>query len=197
VNPNALAKLYARLRPSERLPLIIAASDRGDQAEADRLSRSVPRIRVGLPDYHGLGEGLLFLSLFHTMEQLDLGLLFWHAQGMATEYEEFPVDQGDKARADRLWDATRLLAYKLCIQADAWKCFFAELQIDPETLLRDLPCYSTLQLTERAARAMVCTAEEAVELLRRVIPGDGELPTVERAVKVMRAIIDQRVAWWG
>jgi hypothetical protein len=82
MNTNALAKLYDRLTPLERLPLIVAATERGDDAEADRLSRSAPRIGVRLPDYHGLGEGLLLLSLFYLAEQLRRGLLYWQAQGI-------------------------------------------------------------------------------------------------------------------
>jgi hypothetical protein len=38
VNTQNLAKLYYRLTPRERLPLIIAAVEGGDQAEADRLA---------------------------------------------------------------------------------------------------------------------------------------------------------------
>ena len=33
MNTNGLAKLYDRLTPKERLPLILAASARGDEAE--------------------------------------------------------------------------------------------------------------------------------------------------------------------
>ncbi len=197
MNINTLAKLYDRLTPLERMPLIIAAVDRGDRAEADRLSRSAPRIHVGLPDYHGLGEGLLFLSLFHAINQLDLAVLFWHAQGLASEWEEVAVDANDRARPDRLCDMIQLLAYRLCVETDAWRLLWGDLHIDSETLLRDLPCYSTIQLAERAARAIICTPEETAEIFGRIVPGDGKLPTVEASVQMMRAIIDQRVAWWG
>ena len=197
MNTNALAKLYDRLKPQERLPLIVAAVDRGDRAEADRLSRSAPRIHVGLPDYHGLGEGLLFLSLFHTINQLDLAVLFWHAQGLSSEWEQIAVDANDRARSERMWDMIQLLAYRLCVEADAWRLLWGDMHVDPETLLRDLPCYSTIQLAERAARGIVCTPDEAATIFGRIVPGNGKLPTVEASVQMMRAIIDDRVAWWG
>jgi hypothetical protein len=103
----------------------------------------------------------------------------------------------DKDRAERLWGVARLTAYRLCVEADAWTRFCSEMHIDPEALLRDLPCYDTLQLTQKAARLFLWTAEEAAAYLRRVGPADGQPPTVEKAAKAMRKFIDQRVAWWG
>ena len=51
MNTKGLAKLYDRLRAAERLPLLVAASARGDEAEAQRLRRSAPRAARLLPDY--------------------------------------------------------------------------------------------------------------------------------------------------
>jgi hypothetical protein len=59
VNTKALSKLYDRLTPWERLPLITAAVERGDDAETHRLSRSAPRLHLSLPDYHGSSDGLI------------------------------------------------------------------------------------------------------------------------------------------
>ena len=196
MNTNTLAKMYDLLTPFERLPLIIAAAERGDDAEADRLARSAPRVHLALPDYHGLGDGLLLLSLFHVIGQLELGLLYWHVSGMASQWEEFIVDKEDEARGERMRACTRFVAYRLCIEADAWKRLCAELNIDPEALLRDLPCYDTLPRTEEAARLLTCTPEEATTHLRRLGATDAEAPTVEGVARAMRDFIDQRVAWW-
>ena len=70
MNSKGLARHYGVLTPWERLPLILAASARGGEAERDRLGRSAPRQGYVLPDYHGLGEGLLLLALFHVIELL-------------------------------------------------------------------------------------------------------------------------------
>ncbi len=59
-------------------------------AGQDCLSRSAPRIHAGLPDYHGFGEGLFLLSLFHMIGQLHLGLLFWQGAGVAALCDEAP-----------------------------------------------------------------------------------------------------------
>ena len=196
MNTKTLAKMYDLLTPFERLPLIIAAADRGDNAEADRLARTAPRVRLALPDYHGLGDGLLLLSLYHAIGQLELGLMYWQVSAYAAEWEEFIVDAKDKARAERMWAGARLAAYRFCVEADAWRRLCGELRIDPETLLRDLPCYDTLRRTEEAARLLACTPEEATAHLQRLGPTDAEAPTVEGAARAMRDFIDRRVAWW-
>jgi hypothetical protein len=197
MNTDALAKLYDRLTPFERLPLIMAAVERGDDAEADRLSRSAPRMHVRLPDYHGLGEGLLLLSLFHALGLLHLGLLQQRLTALAVEFEEFPVDPADKARASRLRDLARTAAYLFCVEADGWRLLCAELKIDPEALLKDLPYFEMLRISEESARASGWGAEETAAFLRRCGRGEVEPRTAEDAAKAMRAFLDQRVRWWG
>src|SRR5258708_14358387 len=123
----------------------MAAVDRGAAAEAARLSRSAPRIQVGLPDYHGLGDGLILLALFHLIGQLERGLVYWHTSATAVDWEEYPAGQEDKDRAERLWAVARLTAYRLCVEADAWARFCSELHIDPAELLRSPPAYPTLR----------------------------------------------------
>jgi hypothetical protein len=85
VNTKSLARLYDRMTPRERLPLLLAALHRGDDAEAQRLACSAPRIQLSLPDYHGLNEGLLLVPLFHVLGQLDRGLLYWQLTGTAAD----------------------------------------------------------------------------------------------------------------
>jgi hypothetical protein len=197
MNTKALAKLYDRLTPWERLPLILAAVDRGDDAEAQRLARSAPRVQLSLPDYHGLSEGLMLQTFFHVIGQLERGLLYWQLSGTAADWEEFPVGQDDKDFAERLWGVARLTAYRLSVEADGWARLCAELHVDGEALLRDLPCYDTLRRTEQAARLVACTAAEAAGCLRRLGPGDAALPTVEGVVLALRKFLESRVAWWS
>jgi hypothetical protein len=197
MNADALARLYDRLTPLERLPLIMAAVERGDDAEADRLSRSAPRMHVGLPDYHGLGDGLLLLSLLHMIGQLHLGLLYWRGSELAAEWQEFARGKEDKARGDRLWGLVRMAAYRIVIESDGWRRLCGELKIDPEALLRDMPAYEELRRTEEAARLAAYTAEEAADYLRRSGGREAEPPTAEDAARAMRDVIDRRVAWWG
>ena len=197
MNIKTLAKLYDRLTPWERLPLITAAVERGDDAETHRLSRSAPRLHLRLPDYHGLSDGLMLLTFFHVIGQLERGLLYWHAAGAASGWEEFPVCADDKDCAERLWGVARLMAYRLCVEADGWTRFCAELHLDGEALLRDLPCYDTLRRTQQTARALAWTADEGADCLRWLAPGDAALPTAEGVARGLREFLQERVAWWS
>jgi hypothetical protein len=53
-----LACYYQTLTPWERLPLLVAACQRGDAVEEERVARSAPRKGYQLPDSWGLAEGL-------------------------------------------------------------------------------------------------------------------------------------------
>jgi hypothetical protein len=61
VNTNGLAKLYDRLTPHERLPLIVAAAAWGDDQERQRLMGSAPKKLYEVPDYQGLADGFIWL----------------------------------------------------------------------------------------------------------------------------------------
>jgi hypothetical protein len=197
MNIKPLAKLYDRLTPHERLPLIIAAADRGDDAEADRLARSAPRFGCRLPDYHGLGEGLLLLHLLYMIAQLERASIYWHGTGLAEELSEFPIGKDDRARAERWRKLLRLMAYHMTVEADAWKQLCAELHIDPEALLRDFPAYDTIRRWEEAARLDAYPPEEAAAALRSLGIEADKAPTVEATMKAMREFLDSRVKWWG
>jgi len=197
VNIKAMAKLYDRLTPWERLPLIVAAVERGDDAEAQRLTHSAPRLHLSLPNYHGLSEGFLLLTFFHVIGQLERGLLYWQLTGTAADWEEFSIGPEDQDRIERLWKIARLIAYRLGVEADGWTRFCAELHLDGEALLRDLPCYDTLRRTQQAARALAWTADEAADCLRGLGPGDAVLPTVEEVTRELRQFLETRVTWWS
>jgi hypothetical protein len=50
------------------VPLLLAAAARGDALEAGRLTRTAPRVGYELPDYYGLSETLLLLTLSHLAD---------------------------------------------------------------------------------------------------------------------------------
>jgi hypothetical protein len=68
------------------------------------------------------------------------------------------------------------------------------LHLDGEALLRDLPCYDTLQRTQQAARALAWTADEAANCLRRLGSSDAVLPTAEGVARALRKFLEERVA---
>jgi hypothetical protein len=197
MNTNGLAKLYDTLSPRERLSLIMAAVDRGDEVEAGRLAHSAPHDLYRLPDYYGLGEGLLFLTLFHLLSLQELAIHFWRASALL---EQSGPASGGTARAqdtERLLEGVaRMWAYLFTVEADAWKRLAAELKADPEKLLQDVPCYGTLRGTEEAIRLMAFTEEEATAYLRQRGGAEARPVTVETALAGMRAFLDARVSWW-
>jgi hypothetical protein len=197
MNTNGLAKLYDCLSPRERLPLIVAAVDRGDAAEADRLAHSAPMRVHRLPDYHGLAEGLLLLSLFHLLTLQERAARFWNTLAVLEDSviaRRGAAPTGD--RDQRLHSVARLWAYLYTVEAEAWKRLAAELNLDPETLLRDLPGYGTLRDTEEVIRLMAFTEEEATAYLRQRGGTEVRPVTVEKVLADLWAVLHSRVAWW-
>jgi hypothetical protein len=191
MNTDRLAKLYDRLTPRERLPLILAASARGDETEKDRLARSAPQRRYQLPDYHGLGDGLIQVSLRHMVERLNLAAQFWGTSFL------FKEDLGK----NRLPGGLRLLAYAFTARVEGWERFCAGLKIDADALLVDLPGYDLAKLTIEAARVTAFTAEAAAAWLRRKGGPNAEGVTVELATAEAVAasyqdFVERCVAWW-
>jgi hypothetical protein len=191
VNTKSLAGLYERLTPKERLPLMLAASARGDEAERLRLTRSAPTNLFKLPDFYDLAEALQMLSLFHAMQLLDLAALYWYASGQVAQGEG--VGRGGEARAleERLSAAMRLLGYLFMAQADAWRQLCSELKVDGDVLLKDLPGHDTIDLTERAVRLEAYTPEQATAYLRRGGDETARVVTAEAVARDMREFLER------
>jgi hypothetical protein len=197
MNTNGLAKLYDRLTPKERLPLLLAASARGDEAERDRLARSAPREGFRLPDYHGLAEGLLLASLFHLLELLDLAALYWQTGGLLEQWEALADEDDDHAPPQRLRATVGMFSCLLTAKLDGWRRFCSEFKIDAELLMSDLPGYDTVKRTEEAARIMTCTAEEASAWLREASNETAQALTAESVAASLWHFVNNRAEWWG
>jgi hypothetical protein len=195
MNTNGLAKLYGHLTPRERLPLIMAAHARGDEAERDRLVRSAPCVGYSVPDHYGLAEGLQMQSFYHLVEMLNLAVHYWRCSGLLEE-PPFGTAKEKKARDGRLWNILRLFAYLLTVKAEGWRRFCAELQIDGELLLQHLPGWETVRQADQAARGVAFTPEEATAFIRQRDP-TGRAPTAEDEATGMREFPRWRVEWWG
>ena len=195
MNTKGLAKLYDHLTPHERLPLIIAASTRGDEVEQGRLANSAPRQRYEVPDCFPLLDALGKLSLLYLVELLDLAVLYWRISGHLEAYSEF---FGDKAaeQPHRLEATLRMVAWRYCVEVDGWSRFCEGLKIEPHALLKDLPAYETLLEAEKVARRMAFTREEA-EAHLRASGDDFRAPTADELGRRLRRDLDRLAAWWG
>jgi hypothetical protein len=188
VNTNGLAKHYDKLIPCERLPLILAASVRGDETEWRRLCRSAPRETYVVPDYFWTAQSFRELSDFHFMELLDRVAAYHLALGLADTPEP---GEGDGPLGKALffgWTIRVLLA--------GWRTFCGELGMDPQACWSPLPGYEMLRGAERLAESTAFTAEEAATFLQRTGVKDPVLPTAEGTAADLRRRFDARIAWW-
>jgi hypothetical protein len=207
MNTDRLAKYYNCFSPWERLPLIVAASARGDEVERDRLARSAPTVHFRLPNYWGLANGLRQLTMLYALEQLDRAAAYWWAKDFLKAhallgYQSLAPD--DEERISKL-----LAGLALCfvLRADTWKLLCAELHLDPEVLLRELPGYQRICDMEKEARATACTPEEAVASLREAtvscrLPQEEatatfRIATPEDMVRPLREFLQEQLDAWS
>src|SRR5438132_10531123 len=123
MNTNGLAKLYDKLTPLERIPLILAAEAREDETEVQRLHNSAPMRTWWFSDYLMPSMALQTSSKMYIVEQLDHIAIYWHAiWRLGDEQDEKPED----------WLlSAEVAAYVFTCNAEAWRRFCEELNIDP------------------------------------------------------------------
>jgi hypothetical protein len=156
MNATSLARHYDQLTAWERLPLLLAALNRGDAAEAERLASSAPTRAALVPHHNGLWEGLGLLSVSHQMLQMV------RAYRMVCATAVLGSGRDGEGPLRHL----RMVAFRFVIDADAWKLLCAELRLDPEAILRHLPGCDLVRDMEQAARKIAFTAEEALAHVR-------------------------------
>jgi hypothetical protein len=157
MNSLGLARHYDTLTAWERLPLLEAALNRGDDAKAERLTRSAPTRPALVPHYYGLWEGLALLSVVHQMMQLERACRLACGAGLLA---------GRQVVGEEPLRRLRMSAFEFVVDDDAWKLLCAELSIAPDAILGHLPGCDLVHDTEPAARQLAFTAEEALAYLR-------------------------------
>jgi len=209
MNSDPLARHYGALTPWERLPLLVAASARGDAVEEDRLARAAPKNGFRVPDFWGLAEGLDDLVKLYLLDQLDLAALYWRFAGLLEQESWDRPSRQERQRQERRWQLLKMLAYRYVVRADGWRLLCAEMSIDPEVLLRELPGYDSVQQMEQVTRLIAFGAEEALAFLRTeaeaVRPAGEEAGAVRREYQIdtaadvarsMRAFLQARLDEW-
>jgi hypothetical protein len=123
-----LNTLYHRLTPWERIPLLIAAQDRGDETEHQRLLATSPLRSWRFSEHLLAEEALHILALIYIGEQLDAAANYFFAN--------VQMFVADEARAQADW---QLMAdgnaYFFTANTQAWSRFCAELHTAPDALL--------------------------------------------------------------
>jgi hypothetical protein len=194
MNSKVLAKLYNRLTPWERVPLIIAAGARGDQEEQERLETTAPTHLYEVPDYHRLSQALYQLADRHLIIQLDLALLYYQAAAMLEVYLPLTGAANDE-RENRLGKIMQLLAYRYVAQADAWRHVCGRLQVDPAVLLKHYPGYDNLQRMEETARLVACSQEDATAIVRQGGDAEAQVTTAATIADAMWTFLEDRAGY--
>jgi hypothetical protein len=207
MNIRHLTNLYDRLTPLERLPLVIAAGARGDQAEQERLSGSAPRERFEVPNYYGLAQALLQAGDFHLMTLLDLAANFWQWWGLWMLYtvcseQANGTDQcpgaktkAEKARQTRAGGIACYYATRFVAHVEGWKQFCSDLHLDPEVQLNFMPGWDTITRTFEHARQLAFSHEEAIGfVLSENVPVEGN-DSLERGPVPVENATELAEAW--
>lgn len=178
-NGKTMQKHYDQLTTRERMALLLGAIARGDDRERMALLASAPRGAYWLPHHHNALVGFTHLQSFYLIHQLNRA---WTVATLAH------LDERD----DEAWRGACIAAYVLCVQADAWRAFCAELGIDVQAAFMGFDdAAGALEFAERIARAFAFTFEETRAELAKTFGEDLEPITVERALADLRAVFDE------
>lgn len=177
VDTSNLARHYDKLTPWERLPLIVAANQRDDGAEAERLARSAPRQTMSVSDYYGLGKGVEEAVIWYLTEQLAAAAELWRGlflcdQEMA-EWERKARRRRGEEPPDLFAPGVRLAGYAIQVFAEGWRLFCADMTLDPAALLKPFGCASIIDRAERTARVFAFDAGQALAYARTAGHGAG------------------------
>jgi hypothetical protein len=188
---------------------MVAACQRGDAVEEERVARSAPRHDFRLPDYWGLAEGLNDLARLYLLQQLDLVAFYWRFTAILDRQPQGRPSRQERQRDERLWQILKMLCYRFVVRADGWRRLCTELHIDPVVLLKELPGYDAVQHMEQVARLLAFSAEEALSYLRAEFescrPAEDETPAVQRQYTIdtaadvarsMRAFLQEQLEEW-
>jgi hypothetical protein len=189
-NANGLARHYDKLTAWERVPLLVSACLRGDQAERDRLLRSAPRQTYTAAHHAGVAHALNDVADVQLATLLGLAADYWHALYCAGT----GPDDGDP---DDLLQRALMLGYLFRVELAGWRRFCAALAIDPEALFRPMPGYDALARTERMTGRAAFVAEGADAFARRHRGPKSRAARAEDVCDGLRALLRSRTAWWG
>ena len=219
-----LAKNYKALTPEERFRLILAASGRGDEAEAARLVNAGGKITLSMPDHAPFAQAFNDLALLTFIELVDEAARYQAALAFnddvrdtyeADEAEEESDDAAEEkdAAADeedasqepicfRTLDIALAAGYMLRTKANGWKLFCERLNVPPFLVWEIHPGFDRLQLVLAMAEKAAFVPEGFLRWLNRLRPkGEPELTVVPLSVEGVADETEKafrwRVQWWG
>jgi hypothetical protein len=136
-----------------------------------------------VPDYYYLAKAFEKAATYQMLTLLDLSAAFcrwwrpWMTPGLHTRVADGAKKvaraktKADRAEAQRARDIVRYCAWRFVAEVDGWNLFCADMHVDPEVLLRGMIGWDIVTRTEREARTLAFTADEAARFVRRATVG--------------------------
>lgn len=189
---TGLTKLYDRLTPRERVALILAAEEREDEVDRERLIRVAPRCLYQIPDHYGFADGLVITALHFTARVLEKVAFFWQVSTHATELRAVEHD-----RAASVERTVRAMARLILIEVDGWCHFCVELGIDPDSITRDQPGFEDVNEVLESAQLVALSETEMEDWFAEHSPDQGlKLRDIQHVANEYRRIFENRRAIW-
>jgi hypothetical protein len=195
MNLNGLAKKYDQLTPLERFKLVLASSDRGDEAERDRLVASAKRDTFRMPDHAPFAQAFIEMAWAVYAELLDAAADTLERFAMTYsdivdnvnddeltddgDEDDDEIDDGaDPAIDPDAWDGepeyVRLLnlayasGYILNAKVAGWHLFCERLHVPPYGTFRSAPGFPRFERAHTLAQVAAFKPDGMVRWMNKV-----------------------------
>ena len=209
---HPLAKDYGYLTPEERFRLILAASQRGDDAERERLVQAGGRLTFSMPDYAPYAHAFEQLHLRTFLELREEATDYMEAlarvnkagdetEGQADESgaAELADDHGDD-RLQQSLDLAFAAGFLLQAKADGWKRFCEQMQVPPLLQWEGLPGFNRLKRALALAEEFAFDSERFLRWLNGLLSISAQELAGASAAEVAAEYEEafrRCVRWWG
>ncbi|MFH1746960.1 MAG: hypothetical protein ABIG44_07940 [Planctomycetota bacterium] len=209
---DPLAGSYQYLTPEERFRLILAASQRGDEAERERLAKAGPRITLSMEGHAPYAHAFEQLHVMTFLELLESATTYMQALARVKETGDEAEGQADESGAsestddhadDRLQqslDEAFAAGFLLRAKSEGWKGFCEQMQVPPFLLWESLPGFNRLKRALALAEEFAFTTDEFLGWLNGLLSISAQKLTGTSAEEVAAEYEEayrRCVEWWG
>ena len=187
---NTLTRHYDQLDTDERYRLMLAAVNRGDEVEIDRVMSAGKRVPCLVQNTCWIAQGTAFGSICSLTERLYFALLMEQCLHIHTDLlADRKPDEKTSLQALRICRVAQYAACMLSIHAEAMRRFRQEIG-DEDGTNKELESFLPLARAEEAAEDLAWKSDEAKRDFQQRF-GFEVLPTVDTAQNTLRMIRDE------
>ena len=217
---KTLANHYAQLSAEERFRLIVAAGDRGDEVERERLMNASKRITLTMPDHAPMSDAfdelaeLVFMELVEEAARYDNAFEHWGDHEMmdfidGKKGRKAPVRKNGRTERESSIDLCLAHGFILRTKAAGWKLFCERRGLSYFGIWQYLPGFDRLQRRLKHMEESTdwpgpaFTPGDMVRWMNRTRPADrpeateADLISAERFADDFDTVFRTRVEWWG